>query len=108
MSPQVSKIDISSTSKSINTKKINPNFNDVNISRSNQNSKAAFQPDITDKLGITRDEKELRLIKLREAIKQQRELHAVKLKIADTELKVTLLKLSLAEENVQLQSVETD
>lgn len=66
-----------------------------------------MQPDITGKLGITRDEKELPLIKLREAIKQQRELHAIKLKIADTELKLTLVKLSLAEENVQLQSVET-
>lgn len=66
-----------------------------------------MQPDITSKLGITRDEKELRLIKLRKAVKQQRELHAIKLKIADTELKLTLVKLSLAEENVQLQSVET-
>jgi len=43
-------------------------------------------------------------LKLREAIEQQRELHAVKLKVADAELKITLLKLSLTEETVQLQS----
>jgi len=43
-------------------------------------------------------------VKLREAIEQQRELHTVKLKVADAELKITLLKLSLTEETVQLQS----
>ncbi|CAL1687651.1 unnamed protein product [Lasius platythorax] len=81
----------------------------ININRSvkrNQNSKAALQPDIIDnELETVRDEKKLRLIKLREAIKQQRELHTVKLKIADTQLKLALLKLLLTKENVQLQSV---
>ncbi|KMQ85326.1 hypothetical protein RF55_16196 [Lasius niger] len=103
LSSQVSKkFDIP---KSINTKKIKSNSNDVvNISRSvkrNQNSKAALQPDIIDNELETVREKELRLIKLRETIKQQRELHTVKLKIVDTELKLALLKLSLTEENVQ-------
>lgn len=73
LSPQISKkFDIP---KSINTKKIKSNSNDeINISRnvkSNQNSKPVLQPDIIDnELETVRDEKELRLIKLRETIKQ--------------------------------------
>ncbi|XP_077277680.1 uncharacterized protein LOC143905895 [Temnothorax americanus] len=50
------------------------------------------------------DEKELRLIKLREAIEQQRELHSMKMKVAETEVKIALLKLSMTEEKVQMQS----
>jgi len=48
-----------------------------------------------------RDEKELRIIKMRKAIKQQRELHAVKMKIAKTEEKIILLKLLKEEEAVR-------
>lgn len=96
------------TSKLINTKIIKCNSNDiVNISRNVNNSKVAFQPDVGNELKNIRDEKELRLIKLREAIEQQRELHAIKLKVVDAELKITLLKLSLTEETVQLQSEGT-
>lgn len=50
------------------------------------------------------DEKELRIIKLREAIEQQRELHSKKIEIADVEVKIVLLKLSMAEEKVQMES----
>ncbi|XP_011859160.1 PREDICTED: myb/SANT-like DNA-binding domain-containing protein 3 [Vollenhovia emeryi] len=53
------------------------------------------------------DEKELRLIKLCEAIEQQRELHSMKMKAADAEVKIALLKLSMAEEKVQMQSEST-
>lgn len=96
------------TSKLINTKIIKCNSNDiVNISRNVNNSKVAFQPNVGNELKNIRDEKELRLIKLREAIEQQRELHAIKLKVVDAELKITLLKLSLTEETVQLQSEGT-
>ncbi|XP_018362905.1 PREDICTED: uncharacterized protein LOC108761067 [Trachymyrmex cornetzi] len=96
------------TSKLINTKIIKSNSNDiVNISRNVNNSKVAFQPDVGNELKNIRDEKELRLIKLREGIEQQRELYAIKLKVADAELKITLLKLSLTEETVQLQSEGT-
>ncbi|XP_043287893.1 uncharacterized protein [Venturia canescens] len=42
------------------------------------------------------DEKQLRLIERREAIWQQRELHAIKLKIAEAEEKIVSLKLSSA------------
>jgi len=99
-------------SKSINSKKIKPNLHNViNISKNvkgNINSKVTLQPNIiVNELGAVRDEKNLRLIKLREAIDQQRELHVIKLKIADAELKIALLKLSLAEENVQMQSEAT-
>lgn len=48
-----------------------------------------------------RDEKELRLIKMREAIEQQRELHAAKMRIAETEEKIVLLKLLKEEEIVR-------
>ncbi|KMQ87412.1 hypothetical protein RF55_13313 [Lasius niger] len=49
-----------------------------------------------------RDEKELKLIKIREAIEQQRELHAKRMKIAEAEEKIVLLKL-LKEEDALRQ-----
>lgn len=48
-----------------------------------------------------RDEKELRIIKIREAIEQQRELHAAKMKIAEKEEKIVLLKLLKEEETMK-------
>lgn len=47
------------------------------------------------------DEKVLRLIRLREAIEQQRELHAKKMKIAEAEEKIAILKLLKLEEELK-------
>lgn len=55
-----------------------------------------------DFLNIT-DEKQLRLLKLCDAIETQRELHSMKMKVADMEVKIAMLKLSMAEEKLKEQ-----
>jgi len=42
---------------------------------------------------------------MREAIEQQRELHAAKMKIAETEEKIVLLKLLKEEKAVKLHNI---
>ncbi|XP_018367899.1 PREDICTED: uncharacterized protein LOC108764258, partial [Trachymyrmex cornetzi] len=79
------------------------NMNKIGAGRTMKRKQNSVLKNKQDFYNIT-DEKELRLIKLRDAIEQQRELHSMKMKVADAEVKVVLLKLSMAEDKVKEQS----
>lgn len=78
------------------------NMNKIGAGRTMKRKQNSVLKNKQDFYNIT-DEKEL-LIKLRDAIEQQQELHSMKMKVADAEVKVVLLKLSMAEDKVKEQS----